>query len=214
MVRSKVSVRKLIPQVDGINIESRRRAATNSPNNMPRAARKHGAPVNEPRMNLGGGRPRKTRISKEQRQRNIRQKFKDSNFSLTKPLDHCLETLDAYIKRHLTDCEPIYLRQLLRTLHGLLPAGDHKRIIRGTLQMFTRWEISKIWQRVTKLMQIISEDLKINSFETPKKIPLQRIVTPLIALRECVKPANRELVAVVNEKLIRIRSTNLTMENN
>ena len=213
MVRSK-STRKLITRVDGISVEGTNRANRNSPNDAPRAARKHGAPMNEPRMNLGGARPRKTRISKERRLLNLRQKFRDANFSLTKPLEHCLATLDAYIKRHLTDCEPLYLRQLLRTLHGLMPAGDHKRIIRGTLQMFTRWDISKIWQRVTKLMQIISEDLKINSFETQKKIPLQRIVTPLIALRECIKPLNREHVAIVNEKLIRIRSTNLTMESN
>jgi len=214
MVRSKSSIRNLIPRVDGISTSGSRRAATEFPNNGPRAARKHGAPVNEPRLNLGGARTKKTRITKEQRLRNIREKFKESNFSLTKPLEHCLETIDAYIKRHITDCEPLYLRQLLRTLHGLMPAGDHKRIIRGTLQMFTRWEISKIWQRVTKLMQIISEDLNINSFESTKKIPLQRIVTPLIALRECIKPANRDMVAIVNEKLIRIRATNLTMENN
>jgi len=198
----------IIPTIDGASTSNRNRDRDRVyPNSAPRAARKHAAP----RIELGGARTGRKRISKEQRLQNVRQKFKDANFSLNKPLEHSLEQLDSYIKRHLVDVEPLYLRQLLRTLHGFMPAGDHKRIIRGTLQMFTRWDLSKIWQRITKLLEILSEDLKINTFEVQKKIPITRIVTPLIAIRECIKPANREMMAVANEKLIRIRANNVSM---
>jgi len=199
----------LIPNIMGEPVLNRNRNDEARPRNTaPRAARKHAAP----RLDLGGNTRKRTRVSKEKRLENLRKKFKSANFQMTKPLDHVLEQLDAYMKRHMVDAEPLYLRQILRTLHGFMPAGDHKRIIRGTLQMFTRWKIEKIWQRVTKLMQILSEDLKIQTFETPKKIPITRIVSPLVALRECTRPTNRQVLEVTNEKILRLKMNNIVME--
>lgn len=171
-----------------------------------RAARK-----SAPQRTMVGAKVKRTRISKTQREANVRRKFTTEDLQMTTPLYHCMETIDMYMKHHLCNAEPLYLRTLLRTLHQLLPSnkgGAHKRLIRGLLQFFTRWSIEKIWLKISELFEIISVDLGIETFETHKEFPIMRIVSPILVARTIAKMTNKTNLKIMNEKIQRLNPKN------
>ena len=170
-----------------------------------RAAMKRGS-LNE-RIQMGARVP-KTRITKEQREKNVREKFRTEELQMTTPLLHCLEQIDNYMKRHLVQPEPLYLRMELRNLHTLLPPGLHKKLVRGTLQYYTRWKIQRIWIRISTLLEIITKDLKINTLESEKVFDIVRIVDPLLVTRELTKSSNKIRLEITNAKIVRLNKKN------
>ena len=59
--------------------------------------------------------------------------FTGNDLPLCGSVTQALDILDGYMKKHLLDAEPIVLREVLRLVHKMLPAGPQKSKIRGTL---------------------------------------------------------------------------------
>ena len=178
-----------------------------------RAAMKRGTAMDQ-RIPMGAKIPR-TRVTKEQREANARKNFQLENLQMSTPLLHCIEQIDNYMKHHLVQAEPLYLRMELRNLHTLLPPGLDKKMVPGTLQYFTRWKIQRIWLRISTLLEIISKDLNIEAFETERDFDIIRIVDPILVTREITKTSNKVRIAITNAKIMRLNKNNsrLTDEN-
>ena len=59
--------------------------------------------------------------------------FREKGLPHANEVLQALEILDQYVKKHLLDGEPVFLREILRLVHKMLPKGPQKSKIRGIL---------------------------------------------------------------------------------
>ena len=124
------------------------------------------------------------------------------------------EILEDYTKHHLLSCEPIVLRELLRSALKFLPSGIVKTKIRGILSYYTRMPISKTFMKLAQVLEIVAKTEKLTTFTTPKEIPFDRIVDQTTILRVVGRPQNNEKISIINDKVDRLKKKGPTNKIN
>ena len=91
-----------------------------------------------------------------------------------------MQDLDTYIKLHVGDSTPAFLREKIRFLHRNLEPGKTKSTVRGILTFFSRWNMFKIWTKVVDVINFITTDMlgRENLTSTPFIIR-DRIISPI-----------------------------------
>ena len=81
-------------------------------------------------------------------------------------LEQQMQDINRYIQFHADDPQKALIRAKLRHIHQNLNTCDDKKKVRGMLIYLGRWDMIKIWLRITKILENIrstnqiSEDLK------------------------------------------------------
>ena len=76
-----------------------------------------------------------------------------------KQLFQVTQDLDTNVKLHIGDANVPFLREKLRFLLKILPAGKSRKSARGILTYFSRWTKIKTWRKIIDLLKYLSETI-------------------------------------------------------
>lgn len=136
---------------------------------------------------------------------NLLLECQSKNYKLTDKAIHALEILEEYTKRHVVSVEPVVLREILRTAHRMLPPGPPKSKIRGILVFLTRSSIMVTWMKISRVLKVLGELNRVNTFSKPKEIPFDRIVDSTTLLQMSTNPRYEERIEIADAKIQRLK---------
>ena len=91
-----------------------------------------------------------------------------------------MQDLDTYIKLHVGDSSPAFIREKLRFLHRNLEPSKTKSSVRGILTFLTRWDEFKIWAKIVDVINFISSEiLGKDNLQSKPYIIRDRIISPV-----------------------------------
>ena len=104
-----------------------------------------------------------------------------------------LEDLNSFTEKHILDAEIEILRNKLRFLHQILPKGEDKKRVRGTLIYLKRWNREKSWVRITTTVMKLMDKYDIEDLDAKRIICETRFVRPSTVLAVLSSPGNDEI---------------------